>query len=661
MIGGAVRPTLTTANGIESATTVRRSGWLSEQRSSGVLTPKLESGPTHGWLCHTASVVAASTLECTMSGIANSRACAVSPATVPCRHSTTSRSRPAAKRLRRRSNDGASTRRFNGWELRIAESAGVRAAWPVARPGAVSAPTISHTTTHTARRIANNSETRAVGLSRAFALALCQSVNNSSRPQAEAASGVTRGCLVAYAFRLSSSRKEHDLPWLTGDRRGSVLPTPQSLLRSVYAGRLCVAIAIYLTVALKFAVAGPLDVLVTSFVLVAAVVVTIASYWYTHLSRRVPGRTFLYGQALFDVALITTVVHITGGPQSDLTPLYVPLIAVTAVLMPPASTGLITVLVGIVYFADVFFGHTTPMTAQVGLQLLVFAAVAAVTAYFSSRVSVMGAEREALAGELRQARLEAADVLRSVPTGIVTVDQAGHLLYCNPAAEQILGFKERQWRGRPIMPEFAKIAPEFWAAITATARRGVRAMRVEATVRRPDRTFPIGVTTTTLDVEPGARDQESARVHSLVCGAAGAREARQRRRKVPDLARGARDRPAVASALGVSRFLAGARHGVPATRSADRGGRGDPARARAPGLPRGRRHRSEGRTDPDGGRRGPVAPGGVEPGAERRPGRGEGRPRRSTHRTTRRARAAWRRGHRDSRIPGRERQRPGYP
>src|SRR5213596_1770591 len=52
------------------------------------------------------------------------------------------------------------------------------------------------------------------------------------------------------------------------------------------------------------------------------------------------------------------------------------------------------------------------------------------------------------------------------------------------------------------MPEFARIAPEFWAAITATARRGVRAMRVEATVRRPDRTFPIGVTTTTLDVEP---------------------------------------------------------------------------------------------------------------------------------------------------------------
>src|SRR5436309_4624837 len=220
------------------------------------------------------------------------------------------------------------------------------------------------------------------------------------------------------------------MSWFGDGSRGSSIPTPQALLRSVYAGRLCVAIAIYLSAALKFAVAAPLDLLVTSFLLVATVVVTIASYWYTHIRARSPGRTFLYAQALYDVALITAVVHLTGGPQSDLTPLYVPLIAVTAVLMPPASTALITALVGIVYFDDVFFGHSTPMTGQVGLQVLVFAAVAMVTAYFSSRVSVMGAEREALAGELCQVRLEAADVLRNIPTGVVTVDQDGHGVYC---------------------------------------------------------------------------------------------------------------------------------------------------------------------------------------------------------------------------------------
>jgi len=291
--------------------------------------------------------------------------------------------------------------------------------------------------------------------------------------------------------------------WFGGGSSGSPIPTPQTLLRSVYIGRVCVAVAVYLAAALKFAVAEPLDLLVTSLLLVTTVVVTIASYWYTHFRGRSPGQTFLYAQALFDVALITAVVHITGGPQSDLTPLYVPLIAVTAVLMPPASTALVTALVGIVYVADVFYGHRTTMSGAVGLQLSVFVGVAAVTAYFASRVSVMGAEREALAGQLRQVRLEADDVLRNIPTGIVTVDGEGQLLYCNPAAEHILGFKERQWRDRSIMPEFARIAPEFWAAVTATARRGVRAMRVEATVRRADRTFPIGVTTTTLELEPG--------------------------------------------------------------------------------------------------------------------------------------------------------------
>ena len=298
--------------------------------------------------------------------------------------------------------------------------------------------------------------------------------------------------------------------WLGGGSAASAIPSPRSLIRSIYVGRLCVAVAIYLSAALKFNAVGPLDVLVTSLLVVATLVVDVASYWYTHVRGRPPGLTFLYAQTLFDVALVTTVVHITGGPQSEFTSLYVPLIAVTAVLMPPTSTALVTILVGIVYFGDVFFGHRTAMTPNIATQLALFVTVAAVTAYFASRVSVMGAEREALAGELRQVQLEAADVLYNIPTGIVTVDGDGRLLYCNPAAERILGFRERDWRSRPIMPEFARIAPEFWAAVTATARRGVRAMRVEATVRLSDRTFPIGVTTTTLEVAPDAAPRVTA-------------------------------------------------------------------------------------------------------------------------------------------------------
>src|SRR5229473_3709076 len=254
---------------------------------------------------------------------------------------------------------------------------------------------------------------------------------------------------------------------------------------------------------------APLDILVTSLLLVGAAGLTAASYWHTHVRRRLPGSTFLYLQALFDVVLITTVVHMTGGAESDLASLYVIFIAVTALLMPPANAGLVTLFAGLIYFADVFWGHAG-VTAGIWIQLAVFILVAVVTGYVASRVNVMGAEREALAAEVRQVQLEADDVLRNLRTGVITVDADGRLLYANPASEEILGFRAREWLGRSVMPEFARLAPEFWAAVTSTARRGVRLMRVEATVHRPDRAFPIGVTTTTLDGPVGARPRVSA-------------------------------------------------------------------------------------------------------------------------------------------------------
>src|ERR1051325_3827170 len=292
--------------------------------------------------------------------------------------------------------------------------------------------------------------------------------------------------------------------------KSSTIPTARELLRLVYVGRMCLAIAIYITTALKVRVAAPPDILASSLMLVTTVAVTIASYWHTHFRGRLPGPTFLYLQAVFDVLLITAVVHMTGGADSDLASLYVVLIAVTALLMPPANAGLVTLFAGLVYFADVFWGHSSAVTPGVWIQLGVFILVAVVTAYVSSRVNVMGAEREALAAEVRQVQLEAGDVPRNIRTGVITVDADGRLLYANPASEEILGFKAREWLGRTVMPEFARLAPEFWAAVTSTSRRGVRLMRVEATVHRPDRSFPIGVTTTTLDGPVGARPRVSA-------------------------------------------------------------------------------------------------------------------------------------------------------
>src|SRR5438445_9270864 len=214
--------------------------------------------------------------------------------------------------------------------------------------------------------------------------------------------------------------------------KSSVIPTTRELLRLVYVGRMCLAIAIYVTTALKVRVAAPLDILATSLMLVTAAAVTIASYWHTHFRQKIPGPTFLYLQALFDVLLITAVVHMTGGGESDLAGLYGMLVAVTALLRPPANAGLVTLFAGLLYFADVFWGHSPGGSAGIWIQLGVFALVAIVIAYVSSRGNVLGRREEALTAEGRQVQLEADDVLRNIRTGVIKVDADGRLRYANP-------------------------------------------------------------------------------------------------------------------------------------------------------------------------------------------------------------------------------------
>src|SRR5207247_9728227 len=122
---------------------------------------------------------------------------------------------------------------------------------------------------------------------------------------------------------------------------------------------------------------------------------------------------FLSSQALFDAVLITAIVHITGGPTSDFSTLYVPLIVVNAVLMTPASTALITAVVGLVYCADVVFGHHLPFGPGIAMQLGLFAVVGGRSAYLVSRVYEMGDERGALAGVVLREVSEAMDVMMS--------------------------------------------------------------------------------------------------------------------------------------------------------------------------------------------------------------------------------------------------------
>lgn len=275
-----------------------------------------------------------------------------------------------------------------------------------------------------------------------------------------------------------------------------------NLLRLVYIGRVLVAIVVFVAAAFYFRAQPPEVILALAVGAILSVVVSGLSVWHTHIRRVQPGPTFLYAQALFDLALVTTIVHVTGGIE-DFSALYILVIAVSAVLMPVASSLLITLLACMLYMGDIIFWQPVQMSLAVWLQLGIFILVAIATGWLASRVRVVGAEHEVLQKEVRRLRLEAGDILRHIRSGIVTVDGEGNLAYANPAAEDLLGLTAQLLAGTSFLDVLKARAPELRAAIVATQRHSQRTIRAEGRISANGTSFPIGLTTTAIEIEPG--------------------------------------------------------------------------------------------------------------------------------------------------------------
>jgi two-component system sensor histidine kinase PilS (NtrC family) len=280
------------------------------------------------------------------------------------------------------------------------------------------------------------------------------------------------------------------------------VPPPRTLLQWVYVGRLSLAGGLFMAAAFSRWGADLTQLLIASLTLTFVTVVTAVSFWWSHLRVGRIGTTFLYGQAVADLALVTTIVHLTG-PYSAFAALYILVIAVNAMLMPFANGMLVSLLAGIVYAADVVFGHPVALSGALILQVGVYWVVALATGFLSSRVRVAGAAQEALTAELQRVRLEAGDILRNIKTGIITVAGDGRLVYANPTAETLLGLREDVLRGRLVLPHLHTVAPALADALERTARDGRRVIRREGEVRLGEQRYPIGVSTTAVYVADG--------------------------------------------------------------------------------------------------------------------------------------------------------------
>jgi len=286
-------------------------------------------------------------------------------------------------------------------------------------------------------------------------------------------------------------------------RIGASFPRPLGILQWVYVGRVLVALAVFAAAAFSFQAVHPAVLVILAVAALTSLAMSGVSVFFTHVLRRHAGPTFLYAQALFDLALITTVVHVTGGPESNFIPLYILVIAVAAVLLPLWSGLLVTFLASALLIADAVLGYPAELGVALWLQIAVFIGVAVTTGWVVSRVGVIGREREVLQQQVRRLQLEAGDVLRHIGSGVITVDGDGNLLFTNPAAEALLSLNAATLIGRPVMALLETRSPELAHAIAVTQQEVRGRQRAEGRVTAGGRSFAIGMTTTALEVPDG--------------------------------------------------------------------------------------------------------------------------------------------------------------
>lgn len=263
-----------------------------------------------------------------------------------------------------------------------------------------------------------------------------------------------------------SSSQQHDL--LSTNR----------VLYGIYAGRLVVCLAVFGTAIVVGdlwqasgapAIPGFRSIAIAG--LGAAALVTPIAYWYSHVSGRTPGRVFLFSQALLDLLLITGIVHITGGSQSSFPPLlYIAFVSGYALTLPFSYALLLASSAGLAYLLDLIVAYPEQLSGAVLFQVAVFAIVAMVASVIGGRLRQAAQELRTIEGELKRLRLGTADVLRTLSSGVITVDESGQVAYMNPAAAELLDVDPEGWLGRDLLPELNDRAPEIARAVRETIR-----------------------------------------------------------------------------------------------------------------------------------------------------------------------------------------------
>jgi len=247
------------------------------------------------------------------------------------------------------------------------------------------------------------------------------------------------------------------------------------------------------------------------FALLAMTYIATLAYALTLKRLKHPIR-FAYVQVAVDLALVSLLVHATGGAQSAYTFLY--LIDVVAVALLPRRFGvvgvatasavlmIVTSLIGYFRLVPALPGQTVfpwDLTRQELLfRLVVYLAgvvsVGALGSTLSTQTRRAGerlARHQQMAGDLA---LLHQNTIRCLSSGLVTVTLEGAITSINEAACDILGVTEFAALGQPLAQRIPNLKPvlDEVGPVGSVRRHEVDAIRVDGSERR------LGVSATPL-------------------------------------------------------------------------------------------------------------------------------------------------------------------
>lgn len=246
----------------------------------------------------------------------------------------------------------------------------------------------------------------------------------------------------------------------------------------------------------------PLPLLWTAFALTAAI--TVASVAAIRLRQGLWWQT--YAQVAADLMLVTWLASRTGGRDSQYV-LFFALVVLTGGVLARLGGGLFASAGACAAFLALPWltgpassnGPANPLLPKPELLVAFLTMVGVLAGVLGERVHRTRGDLERTARELNRVRIDNDVVLRHLATGVFAVNHEGVVGYVNPAAEQVLGTRAIEARGRHIgvaLPE--RLTPLRDLVIETLQTRRGRA-RAELLMQGPSgRPLPVGVTTNVL-------------------------------------------------------------------------------------------------------------------------------------------------------------------